>query len=162
MENLEKEASVLNPNSQRPKNSNIGKTCIPGFVVESIDVVVVDIAIAIRWRSRERTGVKVVRVHLEVLDRFQAGFPTWPSRLKWSSTLELDGTETEPTALDAAVVILPAFCKLSNKFPKLSFVYADTDECPETTQHIRYTPTFHFYRDGERANEMFGAGEEGL
>ncbi|XP_059646821.1 thioredoxin-like 3-3 [Cornus florida] len=58
--------------------------------------------------------------------------------------------------------ILPAFCRLSNKFPKLSFIYADIDECPETTQHIRYTPTFHFYRDGERVDEMFGAGEERL
>ncbi|KAJ6362602.1 hypothetical protein OIU78_002911 [Salix suchowensis] len=58
--------------------------------------------------------------------------------------------------------ILPAFCRLSNNFPKLSFVYADIDECPETTQHIRYTPTFHFYRDGERVDEMFGAGEERL
>ncbi|OMO99957.1 Thioredoxin [Corchorus capsularis] len=58
--------------------------------------------------------------------------------------------------------ILPAFCRLSNHFPKLSFVYADIDECPETTLHIRYTPTFHFYRDGERVDEMFGAGEERL
>ncbi|XP_004304468.1 PREDICTED: thioredoxin-like 3-3 [Fragaria vesca subsp. vesca] len=58
--------------------------------------------------------------------------------------------------------ILPAFCKLSDSFPKFSFVYADIDECPETTQHIRYTPTFHFYRDGERVDEMFGAGEERL
>ncbi|KAL6987354.1 hypothetical protein U1Q18_013103 [Sarracenia purpurea var. burkii] len=58
--------------------------------------------------------------------------------------------------------ILPEFFQLSNKFPKLSFVYADIDECPETTQHIRYTPTFHFYRDGERVDEMFGGGEERL
>ncbi|KAJ0511603.1 putative monodehydroascorbate reductase (NADH) [Helianthus annuus] len=58
--------------------------------------------------------------------------------------------------------ILPSFNHLSSKFPKLSFVYADIDECPETTQHIRYTPTFHFYRDGERVDAMFGAGEERL
>ncbi|XVE96600.1 hypothetical protein REPUB_Repub02eG0236900 [Reevesia pubescens] len=58
--------------------------------------------------------------------------------------------------------ILPAFCRLSNQLSKLSFVYADIDECPETTLHIRYTPTFHFYRDGERVDEMFGAGEERL
>ncbi|KAM0949644.1 putative monodehydroascorbate reductase (NADH) [Dioscorea sansibarensis] len=58
--------------------------------------------------------------------------------------------------------ILPAFCQFSNKFPKLSFVYADIDECPETTQDIRYTPTFRFYRDGERVDEMLGAGEERL
>ncbi|KAH7528376.1 hypothetical protein FEM48_Zijuj05G0065900 [Ziziphus jujuba var. spinosa] len=38
----------------------------------------------------------------------------------------------------------------------------DIDECPETTQHIRYTPTFQFYRDGEKVDEMFGAGEERL
>ncbi|XP_057532161.1 thioredoxin-like 3-3 [Amaranthus tricolor] len=58
--------------------------------------------------------------------------------------------------------ILPAFKQFSKEFPKLSFVYADIDECPETTQHIRYTPTFQFYRDGERVDEMFGAGEERL
>ncbi|XP_022972722.1 thioredoxin-like 3-3 [Cucurbita pepo subsp. pepo] len=58
--------------------------------------------------------------------------------------------------------ILPAFCRLSNNFPKVSFIYADIDECPETTEHIRYTPTFHFYRDGERVDEMFGTGEERL
>ncbi|XP_008799519.1 thioredoxin-like 3-3 [Phoenix dactylifera] len=58
--------------------------------------------------------------------------------------------------------ILPAFCQLSNEFKKLSFIYADIDECPETTQSIRYTPTFHFYRDGERVDEMLGAGEERL
>ncbi|KAM1249700.1 hypothetical protein ACFX15_031760 [Malus domestica] len=58
--------------------------------------------------------------------------------------------------------ILPAFCHLSNSFARLSFIYADIDECHETTQHIHYTPTFHFYRDGERVDEMFGAGEERL
>ncbi|WCJ34513.1 Thioredoxin superfamily protein [Euphorbia peplus] len=58
--------------------------------------------------------------------------------------------------------IFPAFRRLSNEFPKLSFVYADIDECPETTRNIRYTPTFQFYRDGERVDEMFGAGEERL
>jgi hypothetical protein len=37
--------------------------------------------------------------------------------------------------------ILPSFCKLSNEFKNLTFIYADIDECPETTQSIRYTPT---------------------
>lgn len=58
--------------------------------------------------------------------------------------------------------ILPAFYRLSNNFPKLTFVYTDIDECPETTQHIRYTPTFQFYRNGEKVDEMYGAGEERL
>ncbi|KAG4913427.1 hypothetical protein AAZX31_19G170000 [Glycine max] len=58
------------------------------------------------------------------------------------------------------IQILPAFCRLSNNFPKLTFVYTDIDECPETTQHIRYTPTFQFYRNGEKVDEMYGAGGE--
>ncbi|KAG0450035.1 hypothetical protein HPP92_026967 [Vanilla planifolia] len=58
--------------------------------------------------------------------------------------------------------ILPSFFRLSNEFTKLSFIYVDIDECPETTQHVRYTPTFHFYRDGERVDEMFGTGEDRL
>ncbi|CAN1289502.1 Thioredoxin-like 3-3 [Linum perenne] len=58
--------------------------------------------------------------------------------------------------------ILPAFLRLSNDFPKLSFVYADIDECPETTHHIRFTPSFHFYRDGEKVDEMIGVGEDRL
>ncbi|KAJ6808557.1 putative thioredoxin-like 3-3 [Iris pallida] len=58
--------------------------------------------------------------------------------------------------------ILPAFCQFSNEFKNLSFVYADIDECPDTTQNILYTPTFHFYRNGERVDEMLGAGEERL
>ncbi|CAH2064245.1 unnamed protein product [Thlaspi arvense] len=58
--------------------------------------------------------------------------------------------------------ILPAFQELSKSFSRLTFVYADIDECPETTRHIRYTPTFQFYRDGEKVDEMFGAGEDRL
>ncbi|CAN0926951.1 Thioredoxin-like 3-3 [Linum grandiflorum] len=58
--------------------------------------------------------------------------------------------------------ILPAFLRLSNDFPKLSFVYADIDECPETTHQIRFTPSFHFYRDGEKVDEMIGIGDERL
>ncbi|PKA60060.1 Thioredoxin-like 3-3 [Apostasia shenzhenica] len=58
--------------------------------------------------------------------------------------------------------ILPVFSQLSNEFQKLSFIYTDIDECPETTQNIRYTPTFHFYSGGEKVDEMLGTGEERL
>ncbi|KAJ0255279.1 Thioredoxin-like 3-3 [Hirschfeldia incana] len=58
--------------------------------------------------------------------------------------------------------IFPAFEQLSNSFQGMKFVYADIDECPETTRHIRYTPTFQFYRNGEKVDEMFGTGEERL
>ncbi|CAM0903379.1 unnamed protein product [Alopecurus aequalis] len=50
----------------------------------------------------------------------------------------------------------------SNEFKNMAFIYAHVDECPETTQNIRYTPSFHFYRDGEKVDEMIGAGEERL
>ncbi|KAG8083085.1 hypothetical protein GUJ93_ZPchr0014g47368 [Zizania palustris] len=30
--------------------------------------------------------------------------------------------------------ILPSFCKFSNEFKNLTFIYADIDECPDTTQ----------------------------
>lgn len=58
--------------------------------------------------------------------------------------------------------ILPAFNQMSKEFPKLNFVYADIDECPETTQDIRYMPTFRFFQNGERVDEMYGAGEQRL
>ncbi|CAA7019121.1 unnamed protein product [Microthlaspi erraticum] len=58
--------------------------------------------------------------------------------------------------------IFPAFQELSKSFQGLKFVYADIDECPETTSQIRYTPTFQFYRDGEKVDEMYGAGEDRL
>ncbi|KAK1289281.1 Thioredoxin-like 3-3 [Acorus calamus] len=57
--------------------------------------------------------------------------------------------------------ILPAFSQLSKEFPKLSFVYADIDECPETTQHIRYTPTFHFFRNvARKGNRSLASGDQ--
>ncbi|XP_020529625.1 uncharacterized protein LOC18444850 isoform X2 [Amborella trichopoda] len=58
--------------------------------------------------------------------------------------------------------VLPTFCHLSNKFPNHTFIYADIDECPDMTQTIRYTPTFHFFRDGEKVDEMLGAGDQRL
>ncbi|CAH8357564.1 unnamed protein product [Eruca vesicaria subsp. sativa] len=77
----------------------------------------------------------------------------------------------EAAKMDQAVIIygaswcevcsqfFPAFQKLSNIYQRIKFVYADIDECPETTLNIRYTSTFQFYRDGEKVDKMFGAGE---
>jgi len=58
--------------------------------------------------------------------------------------------------------ILSTFCNLSNKYPKSVFIYADVDECPEATKDIRYTPTFRFFRDGDRVDEFYGAGQQRL
>uniref|UniRef100_A0A0D6QUW4 Thioredoxin domain-containing protein n=1 Tax=Araucaria cunninghamii TaxID=56994 RepID=A0A0D6QUW4_ARACU len=58
--------------------------------------------------------------------------------------------------------VLPTFCNLSNQYAKSTFIYADVDECPEVTKDIRYTPTFQFFRDGERVDEFYGAGQQRL
>lgn len=58
--------------------------------------------------------------------------------------------------------MLPTFCNLSNDYPNSLFIYTDIDECPEETQDVRYTPTFRFYRGGERVDEFYGAGPQRL
>lgn len=58
--------------------------------------------------------------------------------------------------------VLSTFCNLSNEYPKSAFIYADVDECPEATKDIRYTPTFRFFRDGDRVDEFYGAGQQRL
>ncbi|KAG0566581.1 hypothetical protein KC19_7G074400 [Ceratodon purpureus] len=58
--------------------------------------------------------------------------------------------------------MLPTFCNLSNDYESASFIYADVDKCYETTRDVRYTPTFRFYRDGEKVDEFYGAGPQRL
>ncbi|CAM6105027.1 unnamed protein product [Calypogeia fissa] len=58
--------------------------------------------------------------------------------------------------------MLPTFCNASNEHPKSLFIYADIDKCEQETQDVRYTPTFRFYRDGEKVDEFYGAGPQRL
>ncbi|KAJ7569512.1 hypothetical protein O6H91_01G082100 [Diphasiastrum complanatum] len=58
--------------------------------------------------------------------------------------------------------MLPAFCNLSNKMSSPLFVYVDIDACPEETKAIMYTPTFRFYRNGEKVDEFYGGGPQKL
>lgn len=58
--------------------------------------------------------------------------------------------------------MLPTFCNLSNDYESALFIYADVDKCYETTRDVRYTPTFRFYRDGEKVDEFYGAGPQRL
>ena len=58
--------------------------------------------------------------------------------------------------------MLPTFCNLSNEYDSALFIYADVDKCYETTRDVRYTPTFRFYRDGEKVDEFYGAGPQRL
>eukprot|EP00250_Pteridium_aquilinum_P004759 c14958_g1_i1 orf=57-497(+) len=58
--------------------------------------------------------------------------------------------------------MLPTFCNLSNDYPNALFIYTDIDECPDETQDVRYTPTFRFYRGGDKVDEFYGAGPQRL
>ncbi|XP_024384419.1 thioredoxin-like 3-3 isoform X1 [Physcomitrium patens] len=58
--------------------------------------------------------------------------------------------------------MLPTFCNLSNEYASALFIYADVDKCYETTRDVRYTPTFRFYRDGEKVDDFYGAGPQRL
>ena len=35
-----------------------------------------------------------------------------------------------------------------------AFVLADVDTLPETAEHVRFTPTFTFYRKGRKVDEI--------
>lgn len=58
--------------------------------------------------------------------------------------------------------MLPTFFNLSNEYAKPLFVYADVDKCSKLGETVRYTPTFQFYRDGDKVDEFYGAGVQRL
>lgn len=39
----------------------------------------------------------------------------------------------------------------------MTFVMADVDRMPEMAHDIRYTPTFSFYVNGKKVDEIFGS-----
>ena len=50
--------------------------------------------------------------------------------------------------------MLPEFGDASRKYPDAHFVLADVDTLPETAEHVRFTPTFTFYRKGRKVDEI--------
>jgi thioredoxin 1 len=50
--------------------------------------------------------------------------------------------------------MLPAFGDASRLFPDAHFVLADVDTLPDTAAHVRFTPTFAFFRDGRKVDEV--------
>ena len=58
--------------------------------------------------------------------------------------------------------MMPTFFKLCNEYSNPLFVYADVEKCATSTSDVRYTPTFRFYRDGEKVDEFYGAGAQRL
>ena len=52
--------------------------------------------------------------------------------------------------------------ELSQAHPKTQFLVAQCEQLPETTQNVRYTPTFRFYKDGSTIDECIGAEKQSL
>lgn len=50
--------------------------------------------------------------------------------------------------------MLSEFGEASRRHPDAHFVLADVDTLPETAEHIRFTPTFAFYRKGRKVDEI--------
>ena len=50
--------------------------------------------------------------------------------------------------------MLPAFGDASREYPEAHFALADVDTLPETAEHVRFTPTFSFFRDGKKVDEV--------
>eukprot|EP00898_Chlorokybus_atmophyticus_P002634 jgi/Chlat1/3371/Chrsp23S03716 len=58
--------------------------------------------------------------------------------------------------------MIPAFVRLSSQFVDTLFVVADVDRVPRTSADIRFTPTFAFYRNGRKVDEIYGSNVQRL
>ncbi|TMW69850.1 hypothetical protein Poli38472_002006 [Pythium oligandrum] len=60
--------------------------------------------------------------------------------------------------------IAPIFHELSNKYPCTLFLKVDVDEMKDIARSsgVNAMPTFHFYKNGNRVNELRGADKNGL
>eukprot|EP00245_Coleochaete_scutata_P004803 TRINITY_DN17800_c0_g1_i1.p1 TRINITY_DN17800_c0_g1~~TRINITY_DN17800_c0_g1_i1.p1 ORF type:complete len:178 (+),score=26.52 TRINITY_DN17800_c0_g1_i1:59-592(+) len=121
--------------------------------------------------------------HSSVVDRPRSFLPraTLPPKNVNGNLLEVKNDEDLKTAMTEAakskrpVVVnygapwcnackqmLPTFLSLSNEYTKPLFLFVDVDKCFESTKDIQYTPTFRFYKDGEKIDEFYGAGPQRL
>lgn len=50
--------------------------------------------------------------------------------------------------------MLPVFGEASRTYGDTHFVLADVDTLPRTAEHVRFTPTFSFWRDGRKVDEV--------
>jgi thioredoxin 1 len=58
----------------------------------------------------------------------------------------------------------PIFEKMAEEYPDVAFAKVDVDEAEDVSAacSIRAMPTFQFYRNGEKVDELQGADQAGL
>lgn len=58
-------------------------------------------------------------------------------------------------------IIGPIFCKLADEHQDMHFVKVDVDDSEEIAEgcEVEAMPTFHFYKDGKKIDEMSGSDE---
>ncbi|EEH40309.1 thioredoxin [Paracoccidioides lutzii Pb01] len=56
-------------------------------------------------------------------------------------------------------VIAPKLVEFSETYPNVTFYKVDVDECPDIAQElgVRAMPTFIFFKDGQKVDEVMGA-----
>ena len=61
-------------------------------------------------------------------------------------------------------MIAPKFEEMANENPNAIFVKVDVDKMDTISQNagVRAMPTFQFFKDGEKVDEMMGANVAGL
>ncbi|EEH06635.1 thioredoxin [Histoplasma capsulatum G186AR] len=55
--------------------------------------------------------------------------------------------------------IAPKLVEFSEQYPNVGFYKVDVDECPDVAQElgVRAMPTFVFFKDGQKVDEVVGA-----
>ncbi|EEH22651.2 thioredoxin [Paracoccidioides brasiliensis Pb03] len=56
-------------------------------------------------------------------------------------------------------MIAPKLVEFSESYPNVAFYKVDVDECPDIAQElgVRAMPTFIFFKDGQKVDEVMGA-----
>ncbi|GAQ91722.1 hypothetical protein KFL_008390050 [Klebsormidium nitens] len=59
-------------------------------------------------------------------------------------------------------LMVPELAKISKEFPKPLYVVADVDLLPETSKHVKYTPTFTVFHRSRKIDEFWGSNVQKL
>ncbi|PGH01858.1 thioredoxin [Helicocarpus griseus UAMH5409] len=83
-----------------------------------------------------------------------------------TTTAAASGTKTPLIVIDCFAtwcgpckMIAPKLVEFSESYPNVGFYKVDVDECPDVAQElgVRAMPTFVFFKDGQKVDEVLGA-----